>query len=114
MAPDARRLQRALSSFDPVDLPQVLQERAFTFQFVPCFARRPARQALAFALPGANEGASMRAWKLWFLLPRPLLHRKRGVKKNNKQDWVARRAAGSSFSAKHGSPSHRSFETPPG
>ena len=97
-APDARRLRRSLSSLDSVDLLQVLQERAFTFQFVPSFARGPVRQALTFALSaildaGVNEDASMRAWKLWFLLPRLLLHRSPGVKKLPKQDWVARLAA---------------------
>ena len=89
-APDARRLRRSLSSLDSVDLLQVLQERAFTFQFVPSFARGPVRQALTFALSaildaGVNEDASMRAWKLWFLLPRLLLHRSPGVKKLPKQ-----------------------------
>ena len=97
-APDARRLRRSLSSLDSVDLLQVLQERAFTFQFAPSFARGPVRQALTFALSaifdaGVNEDASMRAWKLWFLLPRLLLHRSPGVKKLPKQDWVARIAA---------------------
>ena len=43
-APDARRLRRALSSLDSIDLLQVLQERAFTFQLcLPLFAayRKP-------------------------------------------------------------------------
>ena len=72
-----------------------------TSQCPPAFVKGQVRQALSLALqavleagdPEAYPLAALRAWKLWLLLPRMLLHRKAGERWLPKQEWRARLAA---------------------
>ena len=85
------RLRTALSSLDDIDLPATLQNRCAFFQTPPQFIRGRVRQALTLALEcittATNEANAVRAWKLWLLLLRMLLHRKPGTRSLAKTDW---------------------------
>ena len=85
------RLRTALSSLDDIDLPATLQTRCAFFQTPPQFIRGRVRQALTLALEcittATNDANAVRAWKLWLLLPRMLLHRKPGTRSLPKTDW---------------------------
>ena len=93
-SPDERRLQAALAALDEIDLFATLQHKCFFFQTPAQLIRGRVRQALSFALHSINTASSeqgqSRAWKLWLLLPRMLLHRPPGVRTLSKDDWHAR------------------------
>ena len=92
------RARSALSSLDPVDLLALLRIRVALFPVPPAFARGQVRQALSLALQAILDAAPLeddnisatRAWKLWLLLPRMLLHRRPGQRKLPKSEWRAR------------------------
>ena len=89
--PTATAIQESL---DQVDLDTVLKQNFFGFQSPPPFLRGRIRQALATALDAINaaetEQQTVRAWKLWLLLPRMLLHRQPGARTLPKPEWYAR------------------------
>ena len=92
-----RRFRQALATLDDVDLPGILQQRCFFFQRPPQFLKGRIRQALSFALVSITAAQtpveSTRAWTLWLLLPRMLLHRPPGTKVLPKADWHRRMRA---------------------
>ena len=77
-------MRTAFESLNQVNLQTVLQQKCI-------------RQALALALEAVVQANSpeqrLRAWKLWFLLPRLLLHRPSGTRTLPKQAWHARMTA---------------------
>ena len=66
----------------------------FFFQRPPPFLKGRIRQALTSALTSIletrNPESSVRAWTLWLLLPRMLLHRPPGTRILPKADWHRR------------------------
>ena len=67
---------------------EFLSQPCLTFRAPPAFLRTPFRRAMRFALDqvlvqpsGADSDAGLRAWKLWLVLPRFLLHRPPGQDK---------------------------------
>ena len=72
------------------------QQRCFFFQRPPQFLKGRIRQALSFALVSITAAqtpvAGTRAWTLWLLLPRMLLHRPPGTKVLPKPIGIAARA----------------------
>ena len=85
-----------IARLDQVDLPRVLQQRCLFFQSPPKFLRGPFRAALSLALlvidsaRPDDETEQTRAWILWLLLPRLLLHRRPGTHRLTKPEWRAR------------------------
>ena len=77
-------MRTAFESLNQVNLQTVLQQKCI-------------RQALALALEAVVQANSpeqrLRAWKLWFLLPRLLLHRPPSTRTLPKQAWHARMIA---------------------
>ena len=88
------RHQSAFHSLDQVDLQKALEQKYCGFQSPPCFLKGRFRQALTFALEAILQAhtheQSVRAWKLWMLLPRMLLHRPPGTRTLSKADWRER------------------------
>ena len=86
--------REALASLDSIDLVATLQSKVCIFQSPPQFLKGRIRHALTVALEAilaANTPeSSTRAWKLWFLLPRMLLHRPPGTRTLAKDIWRAR------------------------
>ena len=89
-----QQFRQALESLDQVDLDTVLKQKFFGFQSPPPLFQGRIRQALATALDAINaaetEQQTVRAWKLWLLLPRMLLHRQPGARTLPKPEWYAR------------------------
>lgn len=89
-----RRHRQALASLDSIDAHAVLQQKCFKYKQPPSFLRGLFRTALSTALGtilAANtEEDNLRAWKLWCLLPRMLLHWQCGVRTLPKPVWRAR------------------------
>ncbi len=81
----AADLRSAFAALDAVNLSEVFERRAFVLKSVPVFLRGPLRAAFRVALEEArrcrrardNPGRA-RAWKLFSLVPRLLLHRPPG------------------------------------
>jgi hypothetical protein len=77
-----------------VDLQTALKTKFSGFQFPPPFLKGRVRHALGLALAAIQQAEtqqqSVRAWKLWLLLPRMLLHRPTGVRTLPKPEWHAR------------------------
>ena len=69
--------QEAWLSLDDVDLHTTLQQKHVGFQSPPNFIRGRIRQAI-------------RAWKLWMLLPRMLMHRPPNTRQLSKEEWRTR------------------------
>ena len=93
---DSPPIRSALARLDQVDLQVLLQQRCLFFQCPPKFLRGPIRAALPLALraidvarPG-DAPAQVRAWTLWLLLPRLLLHRPLGTHRLTKPEWRSR------------------------
>ena len=88
------RHQSAFHSLDQVDLQKALEQKYCGFQSPPSFLKGRFRQALTFALEAILQAhtpeQSVRAWKLWMLLPRMLLHRPPGTRTLSKADWRER------------------------
>ena len=88
---NTRQFRQALASLDRVDLETLLQQKCFFFQRPPPFLKGRIRQALTSALTSILEArspeSSVRAWTLWLLLPRMLLHRPPGTRILPKADW---------------------------
>ena len=76
-----RNLREALVSLDACDVRDLLRQPCPTFRTPPAFIKGPLRQALLLALSHIQAASdplgtdAARAWKLWLLLPRMLLHR---------------------------------------
>ena len=83
-----------LGQFDDVDLTATLLQKCLFFQTPPHFIRGRVRQALTTALDyilaSPSPEMTRRAWKLWLLLPRMLLHRLPTNRTLPKADWRAR------------------------
>ena len=77
-----------------VDLQTALKINFTGFQSPPAFVKGRVRQALGLALEtiqrADTQQQSVRAWKLWLLLPRMLLHRPPGVRTLPKTEWHTR------------------------
>ena len=92
--PDSQ-LRTALSRLDAVDVLALLRVQVFVFQSPPAFVRGPVRHALSIALQAILDASliddghvsSQRAWKLWLLLPRMLLHRRPEQRHLSRPDW---------------------------
>ena len=88
------RHQAAFHSLDQVDLQRTLEQKYCGFQSPPSFLKGRLRQALTFALEAILQAhtheQTVRAWKLWMLLPRMLLHRPPGTRTLSKADWRER------------------------
>ena len=93
---DSPPIRSALARFDQVDLQVLLQQRCLFFQCPPKFLRGPFRAALSLALRAIDVArpedapAQVRAWTLWLLLPRLLLHRPPGTHRLTKPEWRSR------------------------
>ena len=80
-------IRAALRSLDEVDVQHLFRDRAVVIKSLPSLIRGPYKSAMRMALREAADRASARdevglcrAWKLFLLLPRMLLHRPpRGV-----------------------------------
>ena len=83
-----------LATLDGVDLQTALKTKFSGFQSPPPFLKGRVRHALGLALAAIQQAEtqqqSVRAWKLWLLLPRMLLHRPTGVRTLPKPEWHAR------------------------
>ena len=92
--PNDRQMQAALRTLDNINLQNTLQQKCYVFSAPPSFLRGRFRAALSFALrqilTTEAEAHTTRAWKLWFLLPRMLLHRPPGTHHIPKSQWRAR------------------------
>ena len=88
------RHQSAFHSLDQVDLQKALEQKYCGFQTPPSFLKGRLRQALTFALEAIMQAhtqeQTVRAWKLWMLLPRMLLHRPPGTRTLSKPEWRTR------------------------
>ena len=88
------RHQSAFHSLDQVDLQKTLEQKYCGFQTLPSFLTGRLRQALTFALEAIMQAhtqeQTVRAWKLWMLLPRMLLHRPPGTRALSKPEWRTR------------------------
>ena len=86
--------REALASLDSIDLVATLQSKVCIFQSPPQFLKGRIRHALTVALEAilaANTPeSSTRAWKLWSLLPRMIMHRPPGTRTLAKDIWRAR------------------------
>jgi hypothetical protein len=76
----------AFISLDSIVLEDILSKRASLLKSVPAFLKGPLRESYVVALEAAQRGRlrgdmqdRSRAWKLFLLLPRMLLHRPEGV-----------------------------------
>ena len=93
---DSPPIRSALARLDQVDLQVLVQQRCPFFQCPPKFLRGPFRAALSFALRAIDVArpedapAQVRAWTLWLLLPRLLLHRSPGTHRLTKPEWRSR------------------------
>ena len=93
---DSPPIRSAPARLDQVDLQALLQQRCLFFQCPPKFFRRPFRAALSLALRAIDVArpedapAQVRAWTLWLLLPRLLLHRPPGTHRLTKPKWRSR------------------------
>ena len=95
---------RGLLSLDEVDLERIFRRRPIIMRSVPTFLKGAFRGALVLAMDEALAGLAAldeprheRAWKLFMLLPRLLLHRpSRGglVKKSKLRERFAQFASG--------------------
>ena len=91
---EANRQWARLTQLDDVDLTATLLQKCLFFQTPPHFIRGRVRQALTTALDyilaSPSPEMTRRAWKLWLLLARMLLHRQPGTRTLPKADWRAR------------------------
>ena len=78
-----QRHRAAFQSPDEVDLQETLMKKFIGFQSLPTFLKGRIRKAMQFALEAILQATTvdqtLRSWKLWFLLPRMLLHRPPGI-----------------------------------
>eukprot|EP00438_Fugacium_kawagutii_P019012 Skav234570 [mRNA] locus=scaffold2869:154343:155107:+ [translate_table: standard] len=85
------------NNLDQVDLMGSLRSRTLMFATPPQFIRGRVRAAMHFAmeqiLTAHNEAETTRAWTLWLLLPRMLLHRAPGARTLPKDQWRTRLTA---------------------
>eukprot|EP00435_Cladocopium_sp_Y103_P075990 s57_g72.t1 len=90
----APQFQAALASLDNIDAFAILQLKCSTYKSPPSFLRGPFRAALStslgFILAAETDQQTTRAWALWSLLPRMLLHRHPGVRTLPKPVWRTR------------------------
>ena len=86
VAPNEYR--EAWLSLDDVDLHTTLQQKHVGFQSPPNFIRGRIRQAMTMSLTTHEQ--KIRAWKLWMLLPRMLMHRPPNTRQLSKEEWRTR------------------------
>ena len=86
--------REAWLSLDDVDLHTTLQQKHVGFQSPPNFIRGRIRQAMTMSLTSIIQADTheqkLRAWKLWMLLPRMLMHRPPNTRQLSKEEWRTR------------------------
>ena len=86
--------REAWLSLDDVDLHTTLQQKHVGFQSPPNFIRGRIRQAMTMSLTSIIQADTheqkIRAWKLWMLLPRMLMHRPPNTRQLSKEEWRTR------------------------
>ena len=86
--------REAWLSLDDVDLHTTLQQKHVGFQSPPNFIRGRIRQAMTMSLTSIIQADTheqkIRAWKLWMLLPRMLMHRPPNTRQLSKEEWRIR------------------------
>ena len=107
-----RQLRDAFASLDAHDASAMLRQPCHMFRTPPLFVKGLLRHAMQFALThilqaSAQSREAERAWKLWLLLPRMLLHRPAGAQR------LLNPSCGSASTASPTGTGPASFKNPP-